>query len=58
MIRHYMTAYVENGNTYVESWFQIGNVRFSKKKCTLKFFDENENKLTCAKCEEQKGDKR
>jgi hypothetical protein len=53
-----MTAYVENGNTYVESWFQIGNVRFSKKKCTLKFFDENENKLTCAKCEEQKGDKR
>ena len=56
MIEHHMIVYIENGNTCVESWFQIGSIRFSKKKCTLRVYDENGNKKTCTKCEEQKGE--
>lgn len=56
MIGHYMIAYIENENACVESWFQIGSIRFSKKKCTLRFLNENGNKLPCTKCEEEKGE--
>lgn len=51
MIHHYMTTYIENGNTYVESWLQIGRICFSRKRYILRVFNKYGIQIKIERCE-------
>ena len=51
MIHHYMTTYIENGNTYVESWLQIGRICFSRKRYILRGFNKDGTRIKIERCE-------